>query len=52
MGAEAITSDAKDDAEEEGWELAQYFKLHLHPYELRTQNNLETQGKAIGFAEG
>lgn len=46
FGAEAVTADAKDDAEDEGWELAQHFKLHLHPYELRTKHNLETQSKS------
>lgn len=43
FGAEAETSDAQDDADDGGWELARHFKLHLHPYELRTKDNLETQ---------
>lgn len=47
FGAEAATADAKDDAEDEDWELAQHFKLHLHPYELRTKHKLETPSKPI-----
>ncbi|KDN38882.1 hypothetical protein RSAG8_09163, partial [Rhizoctonia solani AG-8 WAC10335] len=36
FGAEAVTLDARDRAEDEGWSLAKYFKLHLHPQSMRT----------------
>ena len=37
-----MSDDAKDEAEEEGWRLVRYFKLHLHPAELRTSYNIAT----------
>ncbi|KAG8690508.1 hypothetical protein FRC11_011049, partial [Ceratobasidium sp. 423] len=40
FGAEATTLDARDAAEDEGWSLAKYFKLHLHPQSMRTQGRL------------
>ncbi|CAE6523685.1 unnamed protein product [Rhizoctonia solani] len=40
FGAEAVTLDARDRAEDEGWSLAKYFKLHLHPQSMRTQDRL------------
>jgi hypothetical protein len=40
-----MSDDAKDEAEEEDWRLARYFKLHLHPAELRTSHNLATEGE-------
>lgn len=45
-GAEAMSDDAKDEAEEENWILARSFKLHLHPAELRTSHNIATEGEA------
>ncbi|KAF8707544.1 ATP binding, partial [Rhizoctonia solani] len=30
----------RDQAEEEGWSLAKYFKLHLHPQSMRSQDRL------------
>ena len=41
-----MSDDAKDEAEEDGWLLARYFKLHLHPAELRTSHSIATEGKA------
>lgn len=45
FGAEATTEDAKDDAEEEQWELAEHFKLRLHPAELRATHKISTKSK-------
>jgi hypothetical protein len=35
FGAEAAHSDMEDKAESSGWQLAQYFKLHLNPQTMR-----------------
>jgi hypothetical protein len=40
-----MSDDAKDEAEEEDWRLAKYFKLHLHPAELRSSYNIATEGE-------
>ncbi|CAE6469380.1 unnamed protein product [Rhizoctonia solani] len=40
FGAEALTHDAQDEAEDAGWELAQHFKLQLHPASLRSKHNI------------
>ncbi|KAJ1310673.1 hypothetical protein OPQ81_009200 [Rhizoctonia solani] len=40
FGAEALTLENRDRAEEEGWELAKFFKLHLHPQSMRSQDRL------------
>jgi hypothetical protein len=40
-----MSEDAKDDAEEDDWQLARYFKLHLHPVELRANQNIATEGE-------
>ncbi|KAF8761577.1 ATP binding [Rhizoctonia solani] len=40
FGAEAVTLEKRDQAEEEGWSLAKYFKLHLHPQSMRSQDRL------------
>ena len=31
FGAEALSAEMEDEAEEKGWTLAKHFKLHLHP---------------------
>ncbi|KAG8743673.1 hypothetical protein FRC11_013766 [Ceratobasidium sp. 423] len=36
FGAEALSRDTQLDAEENGWVLAENFKLHLHPAHMRT----------------
>src|SRR6266849_1044632 len=41
-----MSDDAKDEAEEDGWLLARYFRLHLHPAELRTSHSIATEGEA------
>ncbi|KAF8603201.1 hypothetical protein BDV93DRAFT_493856 [Ceratobasidium sp. AG-I] len=40
FGAEALQPETLDTAEDEGWALAQYFKLHLHPQSMRAQDNI------------
>ncbi|CUA75815.1 ER membrane protein complex subunit 1 [Rhizoctonia solani] len=40
FGAETVSLEARDRAEDEGWSLAKYFKLHLHPQSMRTQDRL------------
>ncbi|CAE6460910.1 unnamed protein product [Rhizoctonia solani] len=41
FGAEASSPRIKAKAEDNGWQLAKHFKLHLHPADLRTEHNLE-----------
>ncbi|KAH7336844.1 hypothetical protein B0J17DRAFT_665060 [Rhizoctonia solani] len=40
FGAEALTSETQEQAEDSGWQLAQHFKLHLHPPTLRTRHKI------------
>ncbi|CAE6466422.1 unnamed protein product [Rhizoctonia solani] len=40
FGAEALMPDVQDEAEDAGWELAQHFKLQLHPASLRSKHNI------------
>jgi hypothetical protein len=47
-----MCEDAKDEAEEEDWRLARYFKLHLHPAELRTSHNVATEGETSSYWNG
>ncbi|CAE6539034.1 unnamed protein product [Rhizoctonia solani] len=43
FGAEALTPQAEEEAEDHGWKLAKYFKLHLHPPHLTAQHGLELE---------
>ncbi|KDQ18318.1 hypothetical protein BOTBODRAFT_28735 [Botryobasidium botryosum FD-172 SS1] len=40
FGAEANTHEVLDEAEDNGWKLARYFKLHLHPASQRNIQQL------------
>ena len=40
FGAEALSADIEDEAEEKGWTLAKHFKLHLHPQTMKEKYNL------------
>ncbi|KDQ12455.1 hypothetical protein BOTBODRAFT_134607 [Botryobasidium botryosum FD-172 SS1] len=40
FGAEANTHEVLDEAEDNGWKLAKYFKLHLHPASQRNTQQL------------
>ncbi|QRV77747.1 heat shock protein 70 kDa 12A [Ceratobasidium sp. AG-Ba] len=41
FGAEALSYKAKEDAEDNSWQLAKHFKLHLHPSDMRSRHNLQ-----------
>ncbi|CAE6407183.1 hypothetical protein ACGC1H_005417 [Rhizoctonia solani] len=43
FGAEALTPQAEEEAEDHGWKLARYFKLHLHPPHLTAQHGLDLE---------
>jgi hypothetical protein len=40
FGAAAAATSIQNKAEDEGWKLAQYFKLHLHPTTMRAAHNI------------
>jgi len=40
FGAEALSAEVEEEAEEEGWTLAKHFKLHLHPQSMKEKYNL------------
>ncbi|KAG8717704.1 hypothetical protein FRC08_006896 [Ceratobasidium sp. 394] len=41
FGAEAASRQAEERAEDNGWKLAKYFKLHLHPSDMKTKHNIQ-----------
>ncbi|KAL5632478.1 hypothetical protein ACGC1H_005435 [Rhizoctonia solani] len=43
FGAAALSPEAEIAAEDEGWKLAKYFKLHLHPPHLTSQHKLDLE---------
>ncbi|CAE6537632.1 unnamed protein product [Rhizoctonia solani] len=43
FGAEALTPQAANAADDKGWKLAQHFKLHLHPARLIAEHGLELE---------
>lgn len=47
-GAEVLKSENQDQAEDEGWSLAKYFKLHLHPQSMNSQEKLKLHRKYPG----
>lgn len=40
FGAEALSPQAEEAADDHGWRLAQHFKLHLHPSDMQAKHNL------------
>ncbi|KAF8311659.1 uncharacterized protein EI90DRAFT_2953365 [Cantharellus anzutake] len=40
FGAEALSAETQDEAEDSGWSLARHFKLHLHPKAMKEMHNL------------
>ncbi|KAF8319244.1 uncharacterized protein EI90DRAFT_2683104 [Cantharellus anzutake] len=40
FGAEALSAEMQDEAEDSGWTLAKHFKLHLHPQTMKEKYNL------------
>ncbi|KAF8593580.1 hypothetical protein BDV93DRAFT_612189 [Ceratobasidium sp. AG-I] len=43
FGAEALTPVIVEKSEDEGWQLARHFKLHLHPDAMKQKHNLTVQ---------
>lgn len=43
FGAEANATRIKNQAEDEEWQLAEHFKLHLHPTTMRNKHNIIVQ---------
>lgn len=41
FGAECLTVEMKDRAYEEQWQLAEHFKLHLHPETMKSSNKIQ-----------
>ncbi|KAF8594085.1 hypothetical protein BDV93DRAFT_482080 [Ceratobasidium sp. AG-I] len=41
FGAEALSHQAEEDAEDNHWKLAKHFKLHLHPSDMKTKHALK-----------
>ncbi|KAG8712295.1 hypothetical protein FRC11_000513, partial [Ceratobasidium sp. 423] len=43
FGAEALSSEIEEQAEENHWSLAKYFKLNLHPDDMRARHDLRLE---------
>lgn len=43
FGAEALSTKTKQQADDDGWELAEHFKLHLHPATMRAEHEIIVQ---------
>ena len=43
FGAEATATRIQNLAEDESWQLAEHFKLHLHPITMRAEHNIIVQ---------
>ncbi|KAG9103545.1 hypothetical protein FRC06_010030 [Ceratobasidium sp. 370] len=41
FGAEALSHQAKENAEDNNWQLAKHFKLHLHPNDMKVKHDLK-----------
>ncbi|KAB5590692.1 Heat shock protein HSP70 [Ceratobasidium theobromae] len=41
FGAEAMSDLVEEEAEDKGWFLAKYFKLHLHPDDMKAKHKLK-----------
>ncbi|KAG8717708.1 hypothetical protein FRC08_006900 [Ceratobasidium sp. 394] len=48
FGAEALSPQAEDDADDQGWRLAKYFKLHLHPDDMKAKHDLKLEDLPVG----
>jgi hypothetical protein len=48
FGEEGRTPQVEEEAREHQWELAKYFKLHLHPAELRANHDLKVEPLPFG----
>ncbi|KAG8740464.1 hypothetical protein FRC10_004291 [Ceratobasidium sp. 414] len=50
FGAEALSPQAEDDAEDQGWRLAKYFKLHLHPDDMKAKHDIKLEALPVGVS--
>jgi hypothetical protein len=50
FGAEALATRIKNQAEDEDWQLAEHFKLHMHPPTMRAEGNIIVQPLPKGVA--
>ncbi|KAJ1303485.1 hypothetical protein OPQ81_011672 [Rhizoctonia solani] len=48
FGAEALSSEIEEQAEENRWSLAKYFKLNLHPDDMKTKHGLKLESLPPG----
>ncbi|KAG9126356.1 hypothetical protein FRC07_003749 [Ceratobasidium sp. 392] len=47
FGAEALSHKAKEDADDNNWQLARHFKLHLHPDDMKTKHDLKLDPRIV-----
>ncbi|KAH7336830.1 hypothetical protein B0J17DRAFT_599649 [Rhizoctonia solani] len=50
FGAEALKPEIGEKAEDEQWQLARHFKLHLHPDAMKHKHNLRAQPLPAGVS--
>ncbi|KAG8737716.1 hypothetical protein FRC10_007915, partial [Ceratobasidium sp. 414] len=50
FGAEALSHQAKESAEDNNWRLAKHFKLHLHPHDMRVKHDLKLDSLPDGVS--
>ncbi|CAE6539073.1 unnamed protein product [Rhizoctonia solani] len=50
FGAEALAPEIEEQAEDNNWFLAKYFKLHLHPDDMKARHNLTLDALPPGVA--
>lgn len=49
FGAEALTHQAEEAAEDGKWRKARYFKLHLHPPQLTAKHGLDLEREWVDY---
>ncbi|CAE6495337.1 unnamed protein product, partial [Rhizoctonia solani] len=50
FGAETMLSKTEDDAEDEGWNLVQHFKFHLHPDDIKRRHDFALEPLPNGLS--
>ncbi|KAG8737712.1 hypothetical protein FRC10_007911 [Ceratobasidium sp. 414] len=45
---EALSHQAEEDAEDQGWRLAKHFKLHMHPSDMKAKHKLKMDDLPAG----
>ncbi|KAG9103544.1 hypothetical protein FRC06_010029 [Ceratobasidium sp. 370] len=48
FGAEALSHKVKEEAEDNDWQLAKHFKLHLHPDDMKAKHDLKLDALPYG----